>query len=133
MLEIGLDRVVKEGANLLAKFVPDKDQALRLSHDLVTLGAKNEHVENLAQLEVNKTEAAHPSLFVAGWRPALGWACVAAITNNYLLIPYVPAVEPMSLLELMPILLGMLGLSRDRTKEKQSGHARNNLKGTPND
>jgi hypothetical protein len=41
-----------------------------------------------AQLEVNKVEAAHKSLFVSGWRPAVGWVCVLGMFGNFITIPF---------------------------------------------
>ena len=81
-----------------------------------------------AQLEINKTEAAHPSLFVSGWRPATGWVCVFGMAFNFILTPFTnmalelsgsSVVVPMIDMEmLLPVLLGMLGLGAMRTVEK---------------
>ena len=62
-------------AGLLDKFIEDKDQKNQLAHDIATLADKQAHEQIMAQVEVNKQEAAHKSLFVAGWRPAIGWIC----------------------------------------------------------
>ncbi len=58
---------------LLDKFIEDKDKKAALAHQIATMSER--HAQELAkgQLEVNKVEAAHPSLFVSGWRPAVGW------------------------------------------------------------
>jgi predicted regulator of Ras-like GTPase activity (Roadblock/LC7/MglB family) len=58
---------------LLDKFIEDKDQKNAIAFELATMAEK--HAQELAkgQLEVNKVEAAHKSLFVSGWRPAIGW------------------------------------------------------------
>lgn len=102
----------------------------------------------LAQMAVNQTEAQHNSLFVAGWRPYIGWACGLALTYNFLLYPMMQFVAwalfqyngttfPLDTLPvldlslLLPILGGMLGLGALRTKEKLSGVARSNMKQTP--
>lgn len=82
----------------------------------------------MAQLEVNKAEAAHESLFVAGWRPAIGWVCALAIFADFVLrpmfvwisgwypnMPIFPSLISDNLWELMA---GMLGLSGLRTFEK---------------
>jgi hypothetical protein len=79
-----------------------------------------------AQVELTKMEAQHASLFVAGWRPALGWCIVASIAYTYLVRPLVvgiagielPTVETQAL---WPILVGMLGLAGYRTVEKARG------------
>ena len=81
------------------------------------------------QLEVNKAESASPSVFVAGWRPAIGWVCGAALAYTYLLYPlllwataiWAPTVPPPKLGNdgmLYELLLGMLGLGGLRTFEK---------------
>lgn len=91
----------------------------------------------LAQLEVNKAEAAHTSIFVAGWRPFLGWACgiVFLLTAGAGLYTMFIDVSPERLDALdhlgdlfTPILLGMLGMGGLRSLEKWRGVARNNLK-----
>lgn len=57
---------------LLDKFIEDKDVKNQLAHEISTMAER--HAQDLAkgQLEVNKVEAAHKSMFVAGWRPAVG-------------------------------------------------------------
>ena len=83
---------------------------------------------NLAQIEVNKEEAKHKSLFVSGWRPAVGWTCCIALLSNYILIPMANfglllaemnvEVPSLDMSAMMPVLLGMLGLGAMRTVEK---------------
>ena len=85
------------------------------------------------QLDINKTEAANPSVFVSGWRPALGWICGAACAWNWIGLPifkvaiaftaYKIEVSPANMTEMMPILMGMLGLGGLRTLEKINGVA----------
>jgi hypothetical protein len=115
---------------LLDKFIEDKDQKARLAHDLATMA--DQHAQELAkgQLEVNKVEAAHESLFVAGWRPAVGWVCVLGMFGNFITIPFsnfvlallgIDIVIPLVPLEtMMPVLMGMLGLGAMRTYEKKN-------------
>ena len=89
----------------------------------------------MAQIEVNKTEAKHGSIFVAGWRPAVGWVCASALAWNFILQPLISWVAFLCSVdigeapkldtgELMTVLLGMLGLSGMRTYEKKAGVAR---------
>jgi hypothetical protein len=111
-------------SSLISEFVEDKDKANELAVKVSTLAAEHGHAERIAQLRVNQQEAAHKSLFVAGWRPAVGWVCVLALFNNYIVIPYVPDAQAMSLTELLPVLGGMLGLSFNRTQEKRAGVSR---------
>jgi len=93
------------------------------------------------QLRINEKEAAHGSIFVAGWRPAIGWICGFALAWNFIVQPlllYVAWIIPegaaladapkLETGELMTVLLGMLGLGGLRTYEKVIGVARKELK-----
>ena len=115
-------------AALLEKVVPDLDERKRLAHDIATLAEKQAHSQVMAQIEVNKQEAAHKSLFVAGWRPFTGWACGLALANNFIVVPYLGAfgvaITPLDLEVMLPVLLGMLGLAGARSYEKRNGVAR---------
>lgn len=85
------------------------------------------------QLDANRVEAASPSVFVAGWRPFLGWVCGSGCAWNWIGLPVAKAglalagidlpVNPADLSEMMPLLLGMLGLGGLRTYEKVKGVA----------
>ncbi len=85
------------------------------------------------QLEINKVEAASPSVFTSGWRPFIGWVCGAACSWNWIGLPIATFVcaytgHPLDLsaadlAEMMPLLLGMLGLGGLRTFEKVKGVA----------
>lgn len=74
------------------------------------------------QVEVNKLEAQHRSIFVAGWRPFIGWVCGVALAYNFILrdiIGFWVEMPPALQMEhLMTVLLGMLGLGGLRTYEK---------------
>ena len=85
----------------------------------------------MAQVEINKIEAGHRSIFVAGWRPFLGWCLSFAMAYHFILQPI--AVFSLSIAglsydlpqfdmnSLMTVLLGMLGLGGMRTYEKTKG------------
>ena len=109
---------------LLDKFVEDKDQKNALAHEIATLAEKQAHESALGQLEVNKVEAAHKSLFVAGWRPFVGWVAGIGLAYNVIIAQIlgiwftVPEVDP-SLLT--PVLMGMLGMGAMRSYEKSKG------------
>lgn len=85
------------------------------------------------QLDINKVEAANPSVFVSGWRPFIGWVCGTACAWNWIGLPIAKVVlsltghpidlAPANLTEMMPVLLGMLGLGGLRTIEKINGVA----------
>ena len=86
-----------------------------------------------AQTDINKVEAGSASLFVSGWRPAIGWVCGAACAWNWIGLPMVKValgllaikleLAPANLTEMLPILMGMLGLGGLRTLEKVNGVA----------
>lgn len=106
---------------LLDKFIEDKDKKNAIAFELATMAEK--HAQELAkgQIEVNKTEAAHKSLFVAGWRPCIGWICGLALLYSTLIAPILNiwfTVPPVNNDLLSTILLGMLGLAGARTVEK---------------
>ena len=110
-------------------------EELRQKGDLAELNA---HVQlMLGQLEVNKAEAQHKSIFVAGWRPAVGWICGAALAWQFVMYPMlmwgwktaeafgkIPAgVEPPPILDtgaLFTLLLGMLGIGTMRSVDKRN-------------
>jgi len=129
-----LDRLIGPISSLLDKVIPDADERNRLAHEIATLAERQSHEIAKAQIEVNEREADHQSLFVSGWRPAVGWICCIGLGCNYLFIPManfvlvisdssvtVPALD---LSEMMPVLLGMLGLGGLRSWEKTRGVAR---------
>lgn len=129
-----LSQLIGPVTDLLDKFIEDKDQKARLAHDVATMAQK--HAQELAkyQLEVNKTEAAHKSMFVAGWRPSVGWVCCLGLASNYIVIPMANfvlvisgssvTVPPLDLSGMMPVLMGMLGLGAMRSYEKVNNVAR---------
>lgn len=116
-----ISQLIGPVTGLLDKFIEDKDQKSRLAFELSTLAER--HAQELAQgqLDINRVEAAHKSLFVAGWRPACGWVSViglayATIFSNILGIWYeVPEIDTNLL---TTILMGMLGLGAMRSFEK---------------
>ena len=87
----------------------------------------------IEQIKVNAAEAQNPSLFVSGWRPGMGWVCVAACGWNWIGLPVAKVIAvilghpidlaPADLTEMLPILMGMLGLGGLRTIEKLNGRA----------
>lgn len=119
-------------SGILDKFVEDKDQKAKLAHEISTMAER--HAQELAkgQLAVNAEEAKHRSIFVAGWRPFIGWACGISLFAHFLLFPtadvvtaylgYKPVPYPaFDMDSLMTILLGILGLGGMRSFEKFKG------------
>ena len=118
-------------SGLLGKIVEDKDQRKALAHEIATMTEKYAQENALAQMAVNKAEAASSSIFVSGWRPATGWVCVLGMAGNFIVTPFanfvlalleVEVVIPLVPLDtMMPVLLGLLGLGGLRTLEKTKG------------
>lgn len=127
-----LSSLVGPVSGLLDKFIEDKDQKARLAHEIATLAEKQAHEAAMAQVEVNKAEAQHRSIFVAGWRPFVGWICAVALAYHFVLHPVVlfaagwagaeiPELPAFDMDSLMTVLLGMLGLGGLRSYEKAKG------------
>tara|TARA_R100000426_G_scaffold85427_1_gene65404 strand:- start:677 stop:1075 length:399 start_codon:yes stop_codon:yes gene_type:complete len=129
-----LQALIGPVAGLLDKFIEDKDTKNALAHEISTMAER--HAQELAkgQLEVNKVEAASQSMFVAGWRPAVGWVCVLGMASNFIIIPManfglalaesgvtIPLIDTSTM---MPVLMGMLGLGAMRSVEKLRGVSR---------
>jgi hypothetical protein len=114
--------------NLISEFIEDKDKSKEIAYKISTLVATQAHENALAQLEVNKVEAANQNLFVAGWRPFVGWTCGTAMAFNYLVVPIADGFGfPMNVLDIttmFPVLMGMLGFAGLRSFEKVKGVSR---------
>ena len=113
--------------NILDKVIEDKDKRNAIAFELATMADK--HAQELAkgQLEVNKVEAGHKSLFVSGWRPAIGWICGLSLLYSTILSPILGiwfTVPPVDSSLLTTVLMGMLGLGAKRTVEKTKAVAR---------
>ena len=122
-----LEQLIGPITGLLGKFVEDKDQKNALAHEIATLAQKEAHKNAAFQLEVNKVEAAHKSLFVAGWRPFIGWCCGLGLLYSVLLSPLLDIWFEMPVIDssiLMPTMTGMLGLGALRSYEKVKGVSR---------
>lgn len=127
----GIGEIANFATDLVNKFWPDKTQAekdqLALQVQQMTIAA------NLTQgqIDVNKAEAGNQSIFVAGWRPFVGWVCGAAFGWTFVIGPLLSftlsafkisvALPQLDLSQLSPVLMGMLGLGVMRTVEKVNG------------
>lgn len=133
---IGLMEVIAGVAGpLLDRLLPDPTARAQAELEMLRLQQEGAFKEldaqlqaNLAQVEANKVEGSSENLFKAGWRPAVGWVCVAAFAYAGLgrpLIPFIAGLMGHQVPELPPIddvftelLFGMLGLGGMRTFEK---------------
>lgn len=122
----GIGAISDLASNIISRIWPDKSEQEKQELAAAVLVVSG-------QLEINKAEAANPSAFVSGWRPFIGWVCGAGCAWNWIGLPVTKAtlvafghsldVNPADLSEMMPLLLGMLGLGGLRTVEKINGVA----------
>lgn len=127
---------IDAGMKVLDRVLPDPQAKREAQLELLKLQQAGEFKEielqmqrDLAQAQINQAEAASPNAFVSGWRPFIGWICGSIFVVNYMLIPLIAWVSPalnlappprLEIGEVMPVLLGMLGLGGMRTFEKIS-------------
>jgi hypothetical protein len=134
MIPAVITALVPALGTLVDRLIPDKAAAQRAKDEMEAALVKASNEAALAQVEVNKIEAGHSSVFVAGWRPAIGWVCAAALAWVFIVAPVaawgmavfgvretLPAIGTDNLFELV---LAMLGLGGLRTFEKMRGVAR---------
>jgi hypothetical protein len=130
-----LNALIGPVTGLLDKFVEDKDQKAALAHEISTMADRHAQELALAQVEVNKAEAASNSVWKGGWRPFVGWVCGAAFAYHFVLQPLaifglaaygmeVPPLPNFDMGQLMTVLMGMLGLGGLRSFEKSKGVAK---------
>lgn len=133
-----LDFIAGPVLDIINKLIPDPQAKAQAQLQLLQLQQNEQFKELDAQLamaqtqtDTNKVEAANQSTFVAGWRPFIGWICGTGVGCNYVgtwfvntishLFGHPLNVPPMDLSEMMPLLIGMLGLGGMRTVEKING------------
>lgn len=128
----GLVTAAEGVANIIDRFVETDEE--KQAADLIK--AKLMMKPSLAQIELNKVEAGHRSIFVAGWRPFIGWVCGLALLWHFILFdlltwvtvnffPHVTAFPELTGTEtLVTVLLSLLGLGAMRTAEKFAGRTK---------
>ena len=133
-----LQALIGPVTNLVGKFIEDKDKKNELAHQLRTMAER--HAQELAkgQIAANTEQAKHPSLFVAGARPAIMWICALGLLTQFFIMPiaewataiWMPEISLPKLQtgELMTLTLSLLGLGGMRSYEKSKGVARENMK-----
>ena len=116
----------------LVDYIPDPVAKAKASAEATTQMLDFITNQNNAQLAVNQAEASSKSLFVAGWRPFIGWCCGAAFVwstmgssiANWLLLLIHPGIPPLPTIDssyMSQVLMAMLGLGGMRTYEKVKG------------
>lgn len=134
MIPAVITALVPALGTLVDRLIPDKAAAQRAKDDMEAALVKASNEAALAQVEVNKIEAGHSSVFVAGWRPAIGWVCAAALAWAFIVGPVLAwslavlgireSLPPIMTDNLFELVLAMLGLGGLRTFEKMRGVAR---------
>ena len=131
---------IEAGSNMITtianKFSPDMNEVEKNKMVLALTEMNNQYAEVLGQLDINKVEAANPSVFVAGARPAAMWVGVISLFYSGIGIsflswlalcfglPSLPVVDPSAT---NSILMGLLGLGGLRTAEKMKGVSTSNV------
>lgn len=119
------------GSKVIDRLWPDPLQAANAKLELFKLQQSGELQQMAGQLAINAEEAKSASIFVSGWRPFIGWVCGLAVAWNWIglkIVLFIAAwygkdlhLAPADISEMMPVLMGMLGLGGLRTIEKIQG------------
>ncbi len=133
---IGVDVIISGIFGILDRIIPDKNAAAKAKAEIEMYKLTSDFQNAMAQVAVNEAEGDHESIFVAGWRPFIGWVCGISFAYHVILIPFLafisaiggyviplPAFDSMLL---MNVLFGMLGLGGMRTYEKIQINKQNN-------
>jgi hypothetical protein len=125
-----LGPIFEIGKTLIDRFLPDPEKKREAEMELVRMAADGELKQVIAQLEINAREAAHPSVWVAGWRPAFGWCGCLGFLYAVMLQPLIswgaavkgwPAPPVLNMDLLWVVVTGMLGIGGLRSLEKVKG------------
>lgn len=126
-------------AEIIDRVIPDKTQAAQAKAALLQTEVQGQLASAVAQLQTDSAEAANKSVFVAGWRPFVGWICGIAFGYAFVVQPFLTFVlvackinfdaskiPQLNLAVMSPVLMGMLGLgamrSYDKTQGTDNGH-----------
>ena len=131
----GVGKLAEGVAGAINQFVETDEE--KKAAELLLM--KAQQMPDKWQAEINKIEAGHRSIFVAGWRPALGWVCVIALGYAFVLRPFLIVIlnvllnlealspdigieiPPINVKEILSLIFGMLGLGGLRSYEKKHG------------
>lgn len=127
-----LSQLIETLLPVAKRFFPaDPDKAASLAHEMALARMQADADVRKGQLEINRAEAQSRDLWTSGWRPSVGWSCSAALFFNYVALPLLKAIaawqghpfemDPLDLSVMLPVLLGMLGLSGIRSHDKLKG------------
>lgn len=126
-----ISSIAQVANTVLSRVLPDKEAQAAAQVELAKMQLSGDLAATAAQIDVDKAEAMSKSIFVAGWRPFVGWICGAGLLYQFLLRPLLTFVAalfhahvdapPLEMGSLMELLVGMLGLGAMRTVEKIQG------------
>lgn len=120
------------GSKVIDRFFPNAEEAEKAKYELFKLQKQGELTLASGQMEINREEAKHISLFVSGWRPFVGWVCGFGLVYSFIGNPLLAWVSltwgfatppTLDLGTLLTVLGGLLGLGSLRTVEKINGVA----------
>lgn len=131
-----LKDLISPVTDIVSEVIVDKDKKKEFEYKLQELIDKADqryHEELMGQIEVNKAEATHASIFVAGWRPFIGWVAGVGIGYTFVLSPFIEFIArangfigemPMpDTGQLMTLVTAMLGVGAMRSFDKMKGTA----------
>ena len=117
--------------NKVLDLIPDPNAKARAEAEMQAELLKYAAEQSAQQSEVNKVEAANSNVFVAGWRPAIGWTCAMAFMFMYVVAPlatwvaaffnHIVPIPQFDTNALMSLTTGMLGLGAMRSFDKKQG------------
>jgi len=129
-MAFGIDDAIGAGLQIINKFIPDPAQKQAAEDALRSSLQQWDATQNT----VDAAEAENSSVFVAGWRPAIGWICALALGYQYVVVPmaiwiaalqHIPLASPPKLDDtIWQLMFGMLGMGGLRTYEKIKGVAK---------
>jgi hypothetical protein len=124
--------LINQIGQAVRQVLPNPEAQRDFDLKIMELAAKAEEQETqlaLGQIEINKIEAGSANLFVAGWRPFIGWTGGVALGYTWILSPLIKAIFGLDELPALdadaiwPIIAAMLGLGTMRSFEKSRGVA----------
>lgn len=133
-----ISSVIEKGLDIIfpdpAVAAQAKIELLKVDNQMKLSALADETARLTAQIEVNKVEAASTNVWTSGWRPLFGWICGAVIFSQFILAPYLPwcmevfgfhapPIPHIDMDMLWPLIMGMMGLSYNRSQDKAKGVA----------
>jgi hypothetical protein len=129
-----ISTIAKVVQDVLDRVIPDKTANQAAKNELAEMALKGQLDAILANLEINKVEAASNSTFVAGWRPFVGWTCGVGVAYAFIVQPFLQfllvafhsnfdqtKLPSLNLVQLIGLLMSMLGFGVMRTVDKSNG------------